>query len=946
MSDFEQRHIGPSIEDQKELLKTLEFKTLDELILNTIPENILSPSELNLSTALHEAEFLNKIGQLAEKNRLYKSYIGQGFHPCHTPTVILRNVLENPGWYTQYTPYQAEISQGRLEALLNFQTVICELTSMDIANASLLDDATAAAEGLTMMYRCRPDSKKDANVCLVSKHIFPQILAVLETRAKPLGLELKYQEDTEFEFNADVFGCITQYPNANGDVKDLTPLTDKAHQEACLCTVITDLMSLTILKTPGEMNADIVVGNSQRFGVPMGFGGPHAAFFATKNEFSRQIPGRIIGKTIDKHGNPALRMALQTREQHIRRDKATSNICTAQALLASIASFYAIYHGPQGLKDIGYKIHALTTQLYHALKKEGFQLKSDVFFDTLIVEFKSETDRKPYLKKALESKINMNTSIKNSLGISINETTTGSDILKIITVFSDSKSSPSISLSPITLSLPDALLRKSTYLNQALFKKYHSETELLRYIKYLEEKDLSLAHSMIPLGSCTMKLNATTEMIPITWSAFNALHPFSPANQTKGYKEIITELEKDLAEILGFDAVSLQPNSGAQGEYAGLMVIREYHHSTNQHHRNVILIPTSAHGTNPASAAMAGMTIVPIKCLDNGNIDIHDLTQKCNQHTKELAGLMVTYPSTFGIFEEDIKAICDLVHQHGGQVYMDGANLNAQVGLTSPGYIGADICHVNLHKTFSIPHGGGGPGMGPIACKHHLAPFLPNHPVVSLKRKGPAVSASPWGSASILLISYAYIKLLGGSGCKKASQIAILNANYIKHQLAPHYPILFQGKKGNVAHELIIDLRPFKKTAKIEVEDLAKRLMDYGFHAPTMSWPVPGTLMIEPTESESKAELDRFCEAMISIREEIREIETGQADSENNPLKNAPHTLVDVIQKEWTAPYSREKAVFPLAYIQKRKFWPTVNRVNQAHGDRNLICTCGSVEDY
>ncbi len=947
---FASRHIGPDEVQKAEMLKAIGVSSVDELISQTIPASIRLKKPLQLPAPKSEYQFINDFKKLAQKNQINKSYIGLGYYNTITPPVILRNILENPGWYTAYTPYQAEIAQGRLEALLNFQTVVIDLTGMEIANASLLDEATAAAEALHMLYSMRKGSRKNAKTFVVSEQAFPQTIDLLMTRAEPLGITIQVADHTKIDLtNTDIFGVLLQYPAANGTASDYTSFISAAHELDIFVTVATDLLSLTLLTPPGEMGADVVVGSAQRFGVPMGYGGPHAAFFATREEYKRQIPGRIIGVSVDAQGNRALRMALQTREQHIRREKATSNICTAQVLLSVMASSYAVYHGAAGLRAIAERTHGLTQLLAKGLEKIGVAIVNDYYFDTITFQTSQQNSIR---KKAETSHINFRYTADNLVSISLDETTTVADVQQIIAVVADGIGAANhIDLSPlaesISLSYPEVLARKSSYLTHPVFNTHHSEHEMLRYLKSLENKDLSLAHSMISLGSCTMKLNATTEMIPVTWPEFGSLHPFAPVNQTDGYQELFNDLNNWLCEITGFAAMSLQPNSGAQGEYAGLLVIRAYHLSRGDSHRDVALIPASAHGTNPASAVMAGMKVVVVKTDEKGYIDFADLKAKAEQYKDTLSSLMVTYPSTHGVFEENIREICDLIHQYGGQVYMDGANMNAQVGLTSPATIGADVCHLNLHKTFCIPHGGGGPGMGPIGVADHLAPFLPGHAVV--KTGGDqaihAVSAAPWGSASILPISYAYIAMMGGEGLTEATKAAILNANYIKAHLEQHYPVLYTNVNGRCAHEMIIDCRAFKNFG-IEVEDIAKRLMDYGFHAPTVSFPVAGTLMIEPTESEPKEELDRFCEAMIAIREEIREVEEGKADKQNNVLKHAPHTAAVVLVENWDRPYSREKAVYPLSYVKAAKFWPTVSRIDSAYGDRNLVCACEPLESY
>ena len=951
---FADRHIGPGQEDVNAMLKTIGVATFDQLINDTIPSSIRLKEPLKLSNPVTEYRFIENLKKIAERNKVFKSYIGMGYYNTITPAVIQRNILENPGWYTQYTPYQAEISQGRLEALINFQTVITELTGLKIANASLLDEGTAAAEAMIMFHSLRKE--KDAHQFFVSEECFPQTIDVLKTRSNPLGIELVIGDHNAFEFNKNIFGLLVQFPSDKGELYDYRNLFKKAIEKNIYIVVAADLLSLALLKPPGEYGADCVVGSSQRFGIPMGYGGPHAAFFATKDEYKRNIPGRIIGASIDSNNKLAYRMALGTREQHIRREKATSNICTSQVLLAIMAGMFAVYHGPSGLKGIAGKIHKLTKVLDKSLRDLGYIQINKHYFDTLHIDLGDNLNQKlvNIIQNATKNKMNFGYFKDGSIGISLNESTDFSNIVDIISVFA-SAVNKSVSEGVIKdlgekviVDYQVEFARTTVYLQHPVFNSYHSETEMMRYIKSLENKDLSLMHSMISLGSCTMKLNATTEMLGITWPQFSKIHPFAPVEQVVGYKHLIEELEKDLAEITGFHAVSLQPNSGAQGEYTGLMVIREYHISRGEGHRNVVVIPASAHGTNPASAAMAGMKVVVIDSTSEGNIDIDDLKKKVELNKNNLAALMITYPSTHGVFEEDVKEICDIIHKNGGQVYMDGANMNAQVGLTSPAVIGADVCHLNLHKTFCIPHGGGGPGVGPIAVAKHLVPFLPNHSVVALgNEKGiHSVSSAPWGSANILIISYAYIKMMGSEGLTEATKTAILNANYIKAKLESTFNVLYSGKHGRVAHELIFDMRKFKETAHIEVEDIAKRLMDYGYHAPTVSFPVAGTLMIEPTESESKNELDRFCEALLSIREEIREVEAGIADPVDNVLKNSPHTAEMVISDEWKHSYSREKAAYPTAWTRARKFWPAVARVNNAYGDRNLVCTCPPVSSY
>lgn len=945
---FQSRHIAPSAADTAKMLKTIGVSTLDELIEQTIPQKIRLTKPLNLPAAKSEFDYLNTLKQTASKNKVFKSFIGKGYYDVIVPGVIQRNILENPGWYTQYTPYQAEIAQGRLQALLNFQTMVIDLTGMEIANASLLDEGTAAAEAMFMQYTLRKNN--NANVFFVSEEVFPQTIDILKTRSEPYGIELKIGDHRTVELTDDMFGAIVQYPAGNGAVYNYADFAAKGHEKGIKLTVVADIMSLALLTPPGEWGADIVVGSSQRFGVPMGFGGPHAAFFATKEEYKRSIPGRIIGVTIDSANNYALRMALQTREQHIRRDKATSNICTAQALLAIMAGMYAVYHGPDGIKLIAERIHGLAILLAKTLGQLGYEQLNEAYFDT--VKFDVGNLVGPIHSEALNNEMNLNYE-GSIVTIAIDETTSVEDIKTIVRFFAKVKGKTfnDVDFDGVNASLetviPAELQRTSAYLTHSLFNTHRSEHEMLRYIKSLEAKDLSLCHSMIALGSCTMKLNATTEMVPVTWAEFSKIHPFAPTDQVGGYMQLFDEINNWLSEITGFAAMSLQPNAGAQGEYAGLMVIRAYHNDRGDSHRNIALIPSSAHGTNPASAAMAGMKIVVVKCDDNGNIDVADMRAKAEQYKNELSCLMVTYPSTHGVFEESIIEICEIIHENGGQVYMDGANMNAQVGLTSPANIGADVCHLNLHKTFCIPHGGGGPGMGPIGVAKHLVPYLPGHAVVDIDRGKSihAVSAAPWGSASILIISHAYIAMMGAEGLTNATRYAILNANYIKARLQEHYPVLYAGANGRCAHEMILDCRSFK-SAGIEVTDIAKRLMDYGFHAPTVSFPVAGTVMVEPTESEPKHELDRFCDAMISIRHEIADVVDGLADKINNPLKNAPHTVAVITGNEWEHPYTRQKAAFPLPYVAANKFWPSVGRVNDTYGDRTLICSCPPLEEY
>jgi len=943
--DFQNRHIAPNEADTAEMLDVVGVNSIDELIEQTVPATIRLKQPLNLPAAKSETEYLGALKQTSLLNKVFKSFIGQGYYDTITPGVILRNVFENPGWYTQYTPYQAEIAQGRLQALLNFQTMVIDLTGMEIANASLLDEGTAAAEAMFMQYSTRKNQA--AKKFFVSELLFAQTIDILKTRANPYGIELVIGNHVDFVATEDFFGAIVQYPAGNGEVFDYRNFASELHNQNIKLTVAADILSLTLLTPPGEWGADIVVGTTQRFGIPMGFGGPHAAFFATKEEYKRSIPGRIIGVTIDTHGDYALRMALQTREQHIRRDKATSNICTAQALLAIMAGFYAAYHGPKGLKAIAERTHGLAVSLASTLKGLGFEQLNSAYFDTIRFDL---GDLKGGIQSGcIDNEINLNY-VGNVATISIDETTTFADVALIAKIFAKVKAIAADQVEVtenVETVIPEALQRTSAYLAHPIFNSHHSEHEMLRYIKSLEAKDLSLCHSMIALGSCTMKLNATAEMIPVTWSHFGRVHPFAPADQVLGYYSVFNELDKWLSEITGFAAMSLQPNAGAQGEYAGLMVIRAYHQDRGDFHRNVALIPASAHGTNPASAAMADMKIVVVKSLENGNIDVEDLKAKAELHKDNLSCLMVTYPSTHGVFEESIIEICETVHANGGQVYMDGANMNAQVGLTSPANIGADVCHLNLHKTFCIPHGGGGPGMGPIGVAKHLVPYLPGHAVVDIDKGKSisAVSSAPWGSASILIISHAYIAMMGAEGLTNATKYAILNANYMKARLEQHYPVLYSGAQGRCAHEMILDCRSFKAFG-IEVVDIAKRLMDYGFHAPTVSFPVAGTLMVEPTESEPKHELDRFCDALIAIKKEISQVENLTFDKVDNPLKNAPHTVAVITSDVWEHAYSRQTAAFPLPYVLERKFWPSVGRVNDSHGDRSLICACPPVESY
>jgi glycine dehydrogenase len=947
---FANRHLGPDDRDIEQMLKVLGFSDLDTLIEQTVPPSIRLDRPLQLPPAKTEYAALLQLKEIAAQNRIFRSFIGMGYHDCITPPIIQRSILENPGWYTAYTPYQAEIAQGRLEALLNFQTAIVELTGLAIANASLLDEGTAAAEAMAMSYGL---AKNKANAFFVSDACHPQTIEVVQTRAKPLGIEIIIGDFRKFDFIQPIFGALLQYPATDGTIYDYREFIEKVHQAKALVTVAADPLSLALLTPPGEFGADIAVGSTQRFGVPLGYGGPHAAYFATREAYKRQIPGRIVGVSKDANGKPALRLALQTREQHIRREKATSNICTAQVLLAVIASMYAVYHGPEGIKKIARRVHALTAILALGLKRLNYKITSEPFFDTLRVEV-GDRNIAAILEAAEKHRINLRLFNNSAIGISLDETTTVEDLADLWQIFALGKELP-FTVEDLArdarFDFDEAFTRKSEYLTDRVFNCYHSETELLRYLHQLETKDLSLTTSMIPLGSCTMKLNATAEMFPVTWPEFGKIHPFAPLSQTEGYQILFRQLESWLAEITSFAGISLQPNAGSQGEYAGLQVIRAYHKDRGESDRNICLIPESAHGTNPASAVMCGMKVVAVKCDTDGNIDLEDLEAKAEKHGDNLAALMVTYPSTHGVFEEEIRQICAIVHSHGGQVYMDGANMNAQVGLCRPGDFGADVCHLNLHKTFCIPHGGGGPGMGPIGVMSHLVPFLPQNladpqaKTAQPKSIGP-ISAAPWGSASILTISWMYIAMMGAEGLSKATKIAILNANYIADRLNSYYPVLFKDRSGLVAHECIIDLRPLKKRAGIEVEDIAKRLMDYGFHAPTVSWPVPGTMMVEPTESESKEELDRFCEAMIAIRKEAEAIETGEIDPDNNPLKNAPHTAESLICGEWDRPYSRERAAYPAPWTKEHKFWPAVGRIDNAYGDRNLVCSCVGMEAY
>ncbi|CAI2328283.1 aminomethyl-transferring glycine dehydrogenase [Vibrio parahaemolyticus] len=941
-NEFVGRHNGPKLSDQQKMLEAINAVSLDALISETVPANIRLEQPMTLAEAKSEADMLATMKQFAKQNQVKRTFIGQGYYNTFTPNVILRNVLENPGWYTAYTPYQPEISQGRLESLLNFQQMVIDLTGMEIANASLLDEATAAAEAMTL---CKRAGKSKSNVFFVADDVHPQTIEVVKTRAKFIGFEVLVGS-LESLPEQDVFGALVQYPSTTGEVRDLTDIIAKAQANKTLVTVATDLLASTLLKPAGEMGADVAIGSAQRFGVPMGYGGPHAAFMATRDKHKRTMPGRVIGVSIDAKGNQALRMAMQTREQHIRREKATSNICTAQALLANMASFYAVYHGAEGLRTIARRTHHMTAILAAGLTKGGFELAHNSFFDTITINTGEKT--RDLYTKALAADINLR-ALPGKLGISLDETTTVADVEALFAVFGVKEDVTALSTEIAGnefAAIPEALRRTSEYLTHPVFNTYHSETQMMRYLKQLENKDFSLTHGMIPLGSCTMKLNAAAEMIPITWPEFGSIHPFAPAEQAAGYAALAKDLKEKLCEITGYDAFSLQPNSGASGEYAGLIAIQRYHESRGEGHRNVCLIPSSAHGTNPATASMVSMKVVVVKCDDEGNIDIDDLAAKIEKHKDNLSSIMITYPSTHGVYEEKVKEVCEMVHAAGGQVYLDGANMNAQVGLTSPGFIGSDVSHLNLHKTFCIPHGGGGPGMGPIGVKSHLAPFLPGHIENGVEGEDFAVSAADFGSASILPISWAYIAMMGEAGLSNATKVAILNANYVMERLRPHYPVLYRGKNGRVAHECIIDIRPLKEETGISEEDIAKRLMDYGFHAPTMSFPVAGTLMVEPTESEDLAELNRFCDAMISIREEMTKVKNGEWPLENNPLVNAPHTQVDLSAEEWDRPYSRELGCFPSKATKSWKYWPTVNRVDNVYGDRNLICSCPSIDNY
>jgi len=955
-NNFINRHNGPDTDEAALMLSAIGVESLDQLIDETVPASIRLPKPLNLPAGLNEFEYLNHIKVLASKNKVFKSYIGMGYYNTITPGVILRNIFENPGWYTSYTPYQAEISQGRLEALLTFQTMVSDLTGMPLANASLLDESTAAAEAMIMLHnaRSREAVKAGANKFIVATNTYPQTIAVIETRAKHLGIEIEIKSCNDFEPEANIFGVLLQYPNQYGEIHEYRKLVNLAHENGITVAVAADLLSLALLTPPGEWGADVVVGSTQRFGIPMGFGGPHAAFFATREEYKRFIPGRIIGVSVDAQGNRALRMALQTREQHIKRERATSNICTAQALLAIMAGMYAAYHGPKGIREIARHINILTGVLATEVQKYGYKQLNANFFDTLLISIPEGVNIDVLRKLAVESHVNFNYIGNDKIGISLDETTSLEDVNLVLHIFASAAKKQFIEFvcNPdecgLIRTFAPSMDRQSDYLAEPVFNSYHSETEMMRFLKKLENRDLALNRSMIPLGSCTMKLNAVAELIPLSWPEFGAIHPFAPVDQTEGYNILIRELEKALCEITGFKAVSMQPNSGASGEYAGLLVIKAYHESRGEGHRNVCLIPASAHGTNPASSAMAGLNVVVVKTDANGNVDMADLREKVIKHKDNLAALMVTYPSTHGVFEESIIEITDLIHENGGQVYMDGANMNAQVGLTNPGTIGADVCHLNLHKTFAIPHGGGGPGVGPIGVAEHLVPFLPGHPLVKTggEKAIQAVAAAPYGSALVLPISYAYIKLLGGNGLTEATKYAILTANYIKSRLEGHYKILYSGSNGRVAHELILDCNQYLKTADVAAIDIAKRLMDYGFHAPTVAFPVGGTLMVEPTESEPMSELDRFVDAMIAIRNEIADIEEGKVDKHDNLIAHAPHTLAMVTTDNWTLPYSREKAAFPMPCAKEDKYWPAVTRIDDAWGDRNLVCTCAPIESY
>ncbi len=947
INEFIGRHIGPDDAEIDRMVRYLGYSSLDDLINSVVPSAIRTQKPLKIGEGISERETLIELKELSRRNKVFKNYIGMGYSDCMTPSVILRNVLENPGWYTPYTPYQAEISQGRLEALVNFQTMIADLTGLPVANASLLDEATASAEAMAMVFAIKREKSAVRNF-FVSSRCHPQTLAVMQTRAEPLGIKLIVEDTVSWEFKEPLLGALVSYPNTDGSILDYSPFVSRLKKEGGLLVVSADLLSLVLLRSPAEGGADICVGSAQRFGVPLGYGGPHAAFISTRDEFKRKMPGRLVGVSKDADGKTVYRLALQTREQHIRRERATSNICTAQVLLAVMASMYAVYHGPQGLRKIAGRVHAMACLLYQGLKKLGLVLEDKPFFDTIKICLSPKESQK-INTLALNRQMNFRLFDDGAIGISLDETTTTSDIKKILLVFQSilekeggKKAKWDLDEEKSTSPIPTEWHRTTPFLQHPVFNTHHSETEMLRYLRKLEGRDLSLTTSMIPLGSCTMKLNSSTEMMPVTWNGFSKLHPFVPLDQALGYEEMNTQLEDWLADITGFSAVSLQPNAGSQGELAGLLIIQKYHRSRGEEGRNVCLIPQSAHGTNPASASMAGLKIEIVACDQHGNVDLNDLIQKCLEHKEHLSCIMITYPSTHGVFEEKIKEMCELVHRHGGQVYMDGANMNAQVGLARPGEMGADVCHLNLHKTFCIPHGGGGPGMGPIAVAGHLKEFLPTHPVVPVggNQSIGTISSAPWGSAGILPISYAYIRMMGSEGLKKATEMAILNANYIAKRLSAHFPVLYRGKNGLVAHECIVDLRHFKASCGIEVEDVAKRLIDYGFHAPTVSFPVPGTMMIEPTESESLGELDRFCEAMIAIRQEIADIESGKMDKNNNPLKNAPHTALQIAAENWNHPYTREQAAFPASWLKENKYWPSVSRIDSAYGDRHFCCTC------
>jgi glycine dehydrogenase len=952
MSDsFAKRHIGPREHEMPEMLSTVGVKSIDELINQTIPSSIRLKKELNLPKAISEQEYLEHIHRLAKKNKLYRSFIGLGYYPTASPSVVMRNVFENPGWYTSYTPYQAEISQGRLEALLNFQTMITELTEMEIANSSLLDESTAAGEAMSMMLgaRSRQAVKNGSNVLFVDENIFPQNLEVVKLRSEPIGVEVVVGDYRQYEFTGKEFGCIVQYPAADGTIRDYKSFADKAHENDALITAIVDIMSMVLLKSPASWGADIAVGSTQRFGVPMGLGGPHAAFLATYEKYKRSIPGRIIGVSVDRFGNPALRMALQTREQHIKRERATSNICTAQALLATMAGMYAVYHGPEGLKKIAVKIHESAVGLAEGLKSLGYKIINDDYFDTISIELPENVSGKAVCDIALKNEVNLYCKSEKQLQISTDELTTQDDLNKLLSIFAEAIGKNKYSFDFTTeIKIDKKFIRSDNFMQQKVFNSFHSETEMMRYIKKLERRDIALNHSMIPLGSCTMKLNPATSMLPLSWAEFNSIHPFAPVDQWQGYKEMMQELVEYLKEITGFADISLQPNSGAAGEHTGLMVIRAYHHANGDANRDICLIPSSAHGTNPASAVMAGMQVVVVACDENGNIDVDDLRNKAEEHSENLAAIMITYPSTHGVFESKILEIIEIIHQHGGQVYMDGANMNAQVGLTHPGIIGADVCHLNLHKTFAIPHGGGGPGVGPIGVAKHLVDYLPGHPVISTGGKDAIrpVAAAPFGSPLVLPITYAYIRMLGTEGLKKSTEMAILNANYLAAVVKGFYEVLYTGETGRCAHEMILDCHSFREEYGVEASDIARRLMDYGFHAPTLSFPVHETLMVEPTESESKQELDRFAHAMIEIKKELEAIKNGELDKEDNPLKNAPHTQFECTGDNWEHKYSRQQAAFPLDYIKENKFWPYVAKIDNGYGDRNLVCTCEPLDSY